>query len=258
MKREVQYKYITPADFKRRLAEAPVAYLPLGTIEWHGEHLPLGADGIQSEELFGMLAEDVGGIVLPMLFCAPDAKKVEPDGSEKYGMDFWFEKDPDSFMAYPTQQLPGSIYYMEEELFGQMIFSIVKQLARAGFRLVVAHGHGPSFIWVERHYRELEEAYGVRVITCYMKDRPEMKGYMSDHAAGNETMITRALYPELVHMEHLPKEGWPLGMFGEDPRVVGTEENGRKLIRFHRERMGKIIRAILAGENVELEHWEDR
>ena len=110
MKKEVQYKYITPDVFKKRLAQAPVAYLPLGTIEWHGAHLPLGADGIQSEELFGMLAEDVGGIVLPMLFCAPDAKKVEPDGTERYGMDFWFEKDPDSFMAYPTQQLPGSIY----------------------------------------------------------------------------------------------------------------------------------------------------
>ncbi len=258
MKKEVQYKYITPDVFKKRLAQAPVAYLPLGTIEWHGAHLPLGADGIQSEELFGMLAEDVGGIVLPMLFCAPDAKKVEPDGTEHYGMDFWFEKDPDSFMAYPTQQLPGSIYYMEEDLFGAMIFSIVKQLARAGFKLVVMHGHGPSFIWVEKHYKELEETYGIRVITCYMQDKPEMKGYMADHAAGNETMITRALYPELVHMENLPKEGWPLGMFGEDPRVVGTEENGKKLIAYHRERMGKIIREILDGKEPELEHWTQK
>lgn len=257
MKKEVQYKYITPDLFKKRLNEAPVAYLPLGTIEWHGAHLPLGADGIQSEELFGMLAEDVGGIVLPMLFCAPDAKKIEPDGTEYYGMDFWFEKDPDSFMAYPTQQLPGSIYYMDEDLFSAMIFSIVKQLARAGFKLLVTHGHGPSFIWVENHYKELEEAFHIRVITCYMHDKPEMKGYMADHAAGNETMITRALYPELVHMENLPKEGWPLGMFGEDPRIVGTEENGRKLIAYHRARMGKVIRDILDGKEPELDHWEE-
>ncbi len=245
MKREVQYKYITPDMFRKRLAEAPVAYLPLGTIEWHGAHLPLGADGIQSEELFGMLAEDVGGIVLPMLFCAPDAKKVEPDGTEYYGMDFWFEKDPDSFMAYPTQQLPGSIYYMEEDLFGQVVFSIVKQLARAGFRLVVMHGHGPSIHWAEAHKEELEKAYGIRVITCFTTDESVIKGYMSDHAAGNETMITRALYPELVHMENLPEKGWPLGMFGEDPRVVGTEENGWRVINHHRARMGAIIREIL-------------
>lgn len=249
MKTEVQYKFLTPDAFLKRLREAPVAYLPLGTLEWHGAHLPLGADGIQSEELFGMLAEDVGGIVLPMLFCAPDAKKVEPDGTEYYGMDFWFEKDPQSFMAYPTQQLPDSIYYMDEELFGQMVGSIVKQLRRAGFKLVVMHGHGPSINWAEKNRMMLEETYGIKVITCFTEDESRMKGYMSDHAAGNETMITRALHPELVHMENLPKEGWPLGMFGEDPRVVGTEENGWKVIRYHRERMGKIIKDLLSELN---------
>lgn len=46
----------------------PVAYLPLGTLEWHGPHMPLGADGIQSKELFVRVAEKVGGVVLPMLF----------------------------------------------------------------------------------------------------------------------------------------------------------------------------------------------
>ena len=128
-----------------------------------------------------------------------------------------------------------------------MVFSIVKQLARAGFKLAVMHGHGPSIIWAEKNKEKLEEAYGIKVITCYMENTPEMKGYMSDHAAGNETMITRALYPELVHMENLPEEGWPLGMFGEDPRVVGTEENGWKVINYHRERMGKLIRELLDG-----------
>lgn len=96
---------------------------------------------------------------------------------------------------------------------------------------------------------KLEETYGIKVITCFTEDESQMKGYMSDHAAGNETMITRALHPELVHMENLPKEGWPLGMFGEDPRVVGTEENGWKVIRYHRERMGKIIKDLLSELN---------
>ena len=45
-----------------------VAYLPLGTLEWHGPHMPLGADGIQSKELFIRVAEKVGGVVLPLLF----------------------------------------------------------------------------------------------------------------------------------------------------------------------------------------------
>lgn len=34
--------------------------------------MPLGADGIQSKELFVRVAEKVGGVVLPILFMGPD------------------------------------------------------------------------------------------------------------------------------------------------------------------------------------------
>lgn len=59
---KVLYSELTPAEFRERLAAVPVAYLPLGTLEWHGEHLPLGSDGIQSQGFFEMLAARVGGI----------------------------------------------------------------------------------------------------------------------------------------------------------------------------------------------------
>jgi len=59
------YENLTPAEFRKRISAAPVAYLPLGTIEWHGEHLPLGTDLIISRSFFAALAEEVGGIVLP-------------------------------------------------------------------------------------------------------------------------------------------------------------------------------------------------
>ena len=49
-------KYYTKNYFRknwcREVQEMPVAYLPLGTLEWHGPHMPLGADGIQSKGLF--------------------------------------------------------------------------------------------------------------------------------------------------------------------------------------------------------------
>lgn len=62
--REVFYENLCPKGFRKRLDEMPIAYLPLGTLEWHGPHLPLGADGIQSKGLFKIMAEEVGG-----LFC---------------------------------------------------------------------------------------------------------------------------------------------------------------------------------------------
>ena len=51
---KVRYSDLLPWEFRERLAAKPVAYLPLGTLAWHGEHLPLGSDAIQSEVLQGM------------------------------------------------------------------------------------------------------------------------------------------------------------------------------------------------------------
>ena len=46
MTEKVLYEELCPAEFQDRLQACPVAYLPLGTLEWPGPHLPLGADGI--------------------------------------------------------------------------------------------------------------------------------------------------------------------------------------------------------------------
>ena len=54
---KVLYEELCPDELVQRLQEMPVAYLPLGTLEWHGPHMPLGADGIQSKELFVRVAE---------------------------------------------------------------------------------------------------------------------------------------------------------------------------------------------------------
>ncbi len=49
---KVLYQELTPAEFTARLEKCPVAYLPLGTLEWHSYHLPLGSDGLQSLGFF--------------------------------------------------------------------------------------------------------------------------------------------------------------------------------------------------------------
>ena len=61
----VLYEELTPSEFKERLEKCPVAYLPLGTLEYHGPHLPLGTDLLQGRALFTRAAEMFGGIVMP-------------------------------------------------------------------------------------------------------------------------------------------------------------------------------------------------
>src|SRR5450756_98374 len=51
MTEKVRYEELLPHEFLDRLAKNPVGYLPLGTLEWHGPHNALGADGIQARGL---------------------------------------------------------------------------------------------------------------------------------------------------------------------------------------------------------------
>ena len=243
---KVLYAELTPQEFRERIAAVPIAYLPLGTLEWHGEHLPLGSDGLQSYGFFIELAHEVGGVVCPMYFLGPDRERVV-DGDVYYGMDI-AENMPEE-KAYPTQQLAGSAYWVSDETFHAMLDATMKQLSRAGFRIVVGHGHGPSTGAFAKYEDEWKEKYGLVTFNCWGSpwDR-EGLGIMVDHAAANETSLVMVLRPELVQMERLPKveDGWPVGVGGQDPRTQASAERGRKAIDLNKERMAEVLRKALA------------
>jgi creatinine amidohydrolase len=239
----VMYAELTPMEFRERLRQAPIAYLPLGTLEWHGEHLPLGSDGLQSQGFFVHLAHEVGGVVLPMLFVGPDSRVVV-QGREFYGM------DNHGFEGESPHQLDGSAYWVEEGLFRQLLNAIFAQLARAGFRIVVAHGHGPSTKEFWRNAPQWSEKYGLVMLHCWREpvaDEDDL-GIQTDHAAANETSLMMALHPELVRMSELPKDPdkWPVAISGKDPRTSASSARGHEAIRLQGDRMAEILRVALA------------
>lgn len=232
----VLYAELTPRQFRERLHMAPIAYLPLGTLEWHGEHLPLGSDGYQSQGFFVELARRAGGIVLPMLFLGPDHKQYVA-GRDYYGMDIY------SFPDSGPQQLDGSAYWMEDAFFERLLEAIMTQLKRAGFRIVVAHGHAPStsaFVGKTADW----EAMGLKTFICWREDESDGLGIQTDHAAANETSLMMALYPKLVAMENLDPDPVvkPLGIDGDDPRFHASAERGQQSIAQGVERMAALLR----------------
>jgi len=236
---KVRYEHLTPAEFEHRLSQAPIAYLPLGTLEWHGLHLPLGADGLQSHGLFCALAQRVGGIVLPMLFLGPDLEK-EVDGTAYYGMDFWARPEGEA-----PRQLPGSAYRISDGLYAQLLDGIMAQLARAGFKIVVAHGHGPSMNGFNAARAALQQKYGLTLMTAQFEDAPI--GFQNDHAAANETSITMYYHPDLVNMANLPADlsVAPEGVAGDDPRIHASAELGRAAEEETLLRMEPLLRSAL-------------
>jgi creatinine amidohydrolase len=64
----VEAELMLPHEIETALAAHSVVYLPLGSIEYHSRHLPVGLDGLNAHGICTRAAGRTGGIVLPTLF----------------------------------------------------------------------------------------------------------------------------------------------------------------------------------------------
>lgn len=236
--REVYYENLCPREFQQRLNEMPIAYLPLGTLEWHGPHLPLGADGIQAKGLFQVMAEGVGGIVLPPLFVGPD-RMFEDGNKNYYGMDI---NTGGTVAVYETQQFPGSAYWIPSMIFTELLINIMQQLHRAGFKVVIGHGHGPSVKSFQAIKEKAKEEWGMALYTAWDFAQEERLKFQNDHAGANETSLMMALRPELVHMQEVGDESQLIGVAGENPLIMASAEFGQQIIKHTVENMEECLR----------------
>jgi len=220
---KVDYEDLLPYEFKERLAQHPVGYLPLGTLEWHGEQNALGADFIQVRGLFRRAARRFGGIVFPPIWLAPDRVTGQADGADLIGMET-------AETTVPHRQLPGNCYWVPKGLFLSVVEATLAQASRAGFRCVVADGHGPSRnAWGEM-VDSWEKQFGLHLVSA-RRDFPGLWRTQMDHAGRNETSIMMAVAPHLVDLSQLPADRtiWPQGVGGEDPRDA-TAAHGEGLV----------------------------
>lgn len=215
---KVRYAQLLPAEFAERLAERPIAYLPLGTLEWHGEHLPLGTDALISEGLMVLAARRLGGIVLPPIHQGPDADRKTTGGEHLQGMDFVDER------SSPGAPLPGSCYWVPDSFFIEVVDRLLLQVARAGFKAVFADGHGPSRNSWNKYIEQQGANHPLRLIGVSGSLAARWESQI-DHAAHNETSLMLAIRSELVDLSRLPQDpaDWPVGVAGEDPRDAEAE-----------------------------------
>lgn len=237
----MDYLRLRPSEFRAAIAKLPLAFLPLGTLEWHGEHLPLGSDALQAHTFFLRAAKELGGVVLPPLFLGPDQHDPETD---LIGMD----SCPIEPGAYPPQKLNGSAYWVNDHLFAQIVEAVLSQLSRAGFKLVVAHGHGPSTSALLRQKPEWEARFGLKVVCLWNELGDQGLGFMVDHAAANETSIMMALHPDLVDLGAIKDQEPLIGIAGQDPRIHASAEVGEAIIRTQIEWLRGWIREACLNE----------
>ena len=102
---EVRLSLMLPAEITREREKLPLVFLPIGLLEWHGPHLPLGVDGINAERVAVGVAQRIGGVVLPVFYIGTERGRTRKDLSSYdlrdsgyvEGMDFpGFFRSPDN------------------------------------------------------------------------------------------------------------------------------------------------------------------
>jgi len=241
MTEKVHYGTLLPHEFQQRLDDRPVAYLPIGTLEWHGPHNALGADYIQSGALFERAAKRFGGIVFPPIWVAPDHNDPLPAGPPLTRIDIAEEKPR-------HERSTGNCFWVPQALFLALVEATLAQAAAAGFKCVVADGHGPSRRSFALCADAWEEQFGIALVSV-TRDLPEVWRSQLDHAGRNETSIMLAVAPDLVDMSTLSEDRaeWPPGVAGEDPRDA-TADYGEECIEASLTALGRRLDEIVPRE----------
>ena len=113
--REVRLQWLRPDEVVAERGRASIVYLPIGPLEWHGPHLPLGTDPLQAEHTALELAQRVGGVVHPTLFIGTERERA-PELLRDLGFngDEWIVG-----MDFPANSMRS--YYYAEDAFAMLV-----------------------------------------------------------------------------------------------------------------------------------------
>lgn len=63
----MKFNELSTYGLAERIEKEKIAFLPIGAVEVHGQHLPLGTDSILAERLTAKVLKKTGGLILPTL-----------------------------------------------------------------------------------------------------------------------------------------------------------------------------------------------
>jgi len=233
---EVRYHMLRPGQIVERRRECPVAYVPIGTIEWHGVHNPTGADTLQAEGIAILCAQKGGGLVFPALYYGESRLEalMEANAQDRDLIAKGMGLPPDNFAAarQPFSATEQALNYH------RLLLHILAEVESLGFEVgVLVAGHYPLVdharaAVLQFNQREYSKRHGMLawafVDYLLVRDQYDCAG---DHAAGWETSHVMALHPETVDLGLLPPKGEKLvGVGGRMAPQDATANFGRRTI----------------------------
>jgi creatinine amidohydrolase len=243
----MKWAELTAPEFARAVRKARgVCIVPVGVVEKHGEHLPLGTDYLYGQALAARAAELEPAVVFPP---------------------YYFGQIPEA------KHQPGTVA-LSSRLMIDLLGEVCAEIARNGLKKVVllnCHGGNRYLLPFTKSMLERERDYAVYLLdldSYYAAEDARwlaMKQTQVDgHGGEKETSTMLAVHPEMVKAVTGPKTaGMPLrrlahlagvitaadwyadhpGHYRGDGRF-GSVKKGRYLLEFHARRVAELLRAI--------------
>jgi creatinine amidohydrolase len=191
-KPHIRYERAFPHEWRQMIEICPVAYLAVGPLEWHGEHLAFGCDPLRAKTVIEKVWRQIGGILMPPLYLGTDSMAAE-SGGELWGMEM-----------FARERLPGTSF-LTPDLFQAVVGQILYHLERQGIRLAVLYTGHLAALQIEIFIRIEKEFSGrkMRVLAWHMKrsDIPaEIGGDNINHASCEETSELMSIDRRLVDL----------------------------------------------------------
>lgn len=210
---------LTPDALEHLLAQEAPLLLPIGTIEWHSHHLPLGLDGAKAEAIARAAAQRCNGVVAPTVWWAVG------------GVDF-----------------PYTLH-LQADIVTPLLSEALRQYVDFGFRVVViVNGHYGLDNSVATRRAALSCMSDERAIVLPVADYELLLtlGAQGDHAGVWETSLLWAARPDLVALDALTDGRDLPGVIGADPRGTASLERGAEGIDHASDAITAMVHAIAA------------
>ena len=222
------YEFVRPARMRQLLEKTPIAFLPVGCVEYHGPHLPLGVDMLTADNICHRTAAVTGGVVLPPLW-----------------------------LASGVLPLPHGIA-VDVTVLRSVVRPILRQLAEGGFKVIVVFsGHGALdhlHVLREETDRLMDEFPDVNALTTVWNElNAGMEGDIHDHGAKVETSYLMEFHPHTVDLATLEDDpaAEHVGVYAANPRFTASREWGRTMADHAVGRLAGIIEGFSEGERAD-------
>jgi creatinine amidohydrolase/Fe(II)-dependent formamide hydrolase-like protein len=216
----MRYELMLPHQIRTAIKERWSVVLPLGVLEYHGEHMAVGMDTLAVVKLLEILEREANLVVLPAFYYGASSYAVEPpegNGSVQVNADRLFPFAQDLFrslLRIGFRNIHFFIHHQTENFAAGMPTDLAfKFAARQAIFEFLERERGEGW-WGSDQMADYyaQQAAGDDPFN-WIKGHPLMtkdiiERYPFDHAGLGETSLLMALCPEGVDLRKFSAEKW--------------------------------------------------